>query len=207
MGVQAQASRVLGRSRRPARDETWRDHARRSFAWAALVLSLAGGGYAHADYLLQPGDKLEILVWKETDLQRTVVVRPDGKFSFPLAGEISTQGRSVDQIRTEIETRLKQYISEPVVTVTLSEIGGNRIFVIGQVNKPGMFLMNPQLNVLQALSLAGGTTAFAKVDEIMVIRGSGPEQTTLRFNYGQVSGGRNLAQNVFLESGDVVLVP
>jgi polysaccharide export outer membrane protein len=165
------------------------------------------GADARADYLLQPGDKLEVSVWKEVDLQRTVIVRPDGKFSFPLTGEIDTANHSVEQVRQEIETRLKRYIPEPVVTVTLSEIGGNRIFVIGQVTKPGVFLMNPQLNVLQALSLAGGMTPFAKVDEIMVIRGGGAEQRTLRFNFGQVSAGRNLEQNIFLESGDVVLVP
>src|SRR5262245_10367768 len=118
-------------------------------AGAALVLLLLLGGAARADYLLQPGDKLEVSVWKEVDLQRTVIVRPDGKFSFPLTGEIDTANHSVEQVRTEIETRLKRYIPEPVVTVTLSEIAGNRIFVIGQVTKPGVFVMNPQLNVLQ----------------------------------------------------------
>src|SRR5688572_22993000 len=163
---------------------------------AVLVLPVLLGAEARADYLLQPGDKLEVSVWKEPDLLRTIIVRPDGKFSFPLTGEIDTANRAVEQIRVEIETRLKRYISEPVVTVTLSEIGGNRIFVIGQVSKPGVFVMNPQLNVLQALSLAGGMTPFAKLDEILVIRGSGPGQQTIRFNYGQVSAGRSLEQNV-----------
>jgi polysaccharide export outer membrane protein len=164
-------------------------------------------GQSSGDYTLKPGDKIDVAVWKETELQKSVVIRPDGKFSFPLAGEINATNRSVEQVRVEIESRLKRYIPEPVVTVSLAEIGGNRIYVLGQVNKPGAILMNPQLNVLQALSIAGGGTAFAKLDDIFVLRGSGPQQRTLSFRYSQVSAGKNLEQNIFLESGDVVVVP
>ena len=116
-------------------------------------------------------------------------------------------GRTVTDVRAEIESRLQKFIAEPVVTVTVTEVGGNRVFVIGQVTRPGVFIMNPELNVLQALSLAGGTTAFAKLDEIIVIRGSGASQRAVRFNYSQVSSGKDLNQNIALESGDVVLVP
>ena len=87
-------------------------------------------------------------------MQRLAIIRPDGKFSFPLTGEVQAAGRTPDQVRVDIEGRLKKYIPEPVVTVTVEETGGNRVFVIGQVNKPGVFVMNPQLSVLQALSLA-----------------------------------------------------
>jgi len=162
---------------------------------------------AEADYKLHAGDKIQVSVWKEVDLQRLVTIRPDGKFSFALTGEVQAAGRTPDAIRVDIENRLKKYIPEPVVTVTVEETAGNRIFVIGQVNKPGMFVMNPQVNVLQALSLAAGTTPFAKLDSIIVIRGSGGAQTSLPFRYGQVTEGKALGQNILLESGDVVVVP
>lgn len=180
--------------------------------WAVVAVALAVPGWAAAqanvaDYKLHAGDKIEVSVWKEVDLQRKVTVRPDGRFTFPLTGDVQAAGRSADEIRTDIETRLKKYIPEPVVTVTVEDAVGNRVYVIGQVNKPGMLIMNPQLNVLQALSLAGGATAFAKLDGISVIRGSGAAQRTLPFRYSQVVEGKLLDQNILLESGDVVVVP
>jgi len=159
------------------------------------------------DYLLSAGDKLEIAVWKEPDLTKEFVVRPDGKFSFPLAGELVAAGRTVAQIQQEITNKLKPYIPEPVVTATVTDIEGNRIYVIGQVTKPGSFVMNPRLNVVQALSLAGGMTPFASVNDILVLRGTGPNQHALQFHYGDVAKGKNLQQNMMLESGDVVIVP
>jgi len=167
----------------------------------------AFGQGAPSDYKLHAGDKIQVSVWKEVDLQRIVIIRPDGKFSFPLAGEVQAAGRSADEIRVDIEGRLKKYIPEPVVTITVEEVSGNRVYVIGQVNRPGMFVMNPQMNVLQALSLAGGGTPFAKLDSISIIRGSGAAQTSLPFRYGQVIEGKSLGQNIQLESGDVVVVP
>jgi len=172
-----------------------------------LTVGRAEAQAAAGDYKLHAGDKIQVSVWKELDLQRPVIIRPDGKFSFPLTGEVQASGRTADQVRVDIEGRLKKYIPEPVVTVTVEETAGNRIFVIGQVNKPGMFVMNPQLSVLQALSLAAGGTPFAKLDDIIVIRGTGAAQTTLPFRYSQVTEGKSLAQNIMLESGDVVVVP
>ena len=180
--------------------------------WAALLLPflLPFGAWAQGtpgDYKLHAGDNIEVSVWKEVDLQRKVTVRPDGRFTFPLTGDIQAAGRSADEIRGDIETRLKRYIPEPVVTVTVEDVQGNRIYVIGQVTRPGMFVMNPQVNVLQALSLAGGTTPFAKLDSISVLRSTGTGQRTLSFRYSQVVEGKNLEQNIKLESGDVVVVP
>jgi polysaccharide export outer membrane protein len=174
---------------------------------ALAVPGLAAAQSGVAEYKLHAGDKIEVSVWKEVDLQRRVTVRPDGRFTFPLTGDVQAAGRSADEIRNDIETRIKKYIPEPVVTVTVEEAVGNRVYVIGQVNRPGMMVMNPQLNVLQALSLAGGTTAFAKLDSISVIRGSGAAQRTLPFRYSQVVEGKALNQNIILESGDVVVVP
>jgi len=176
-------------------------------AWAFTASSLALAQGTSADYKLHAGDKIEISVWKEVDLQRSVTVRPDGRFSFPLTGDVVAAGRSVEEVRGDVENRLKKYIPEPVVTVTAVETGGNRVYVIGQVARPGMFVMNPELNVLQALTLAGGPTPFAKLDDISVLRGSGTAQKTLPFRYSQVVDGKSLAQNITLESGDVVVVP
>jgi polysaccharide export outer membrane protein len=181
-----------------------------------MLLLLAGGAFqspaasaqaAAGDYKLHAGDKIQVSVWKEEEMQRLAIIRPDGKISFPLAGEVQAAGRTPDQVRVDIEGRLKKYIPEPVVTVTVEETSGNRVFVIGQVKKPGAFVMNPQLSVLQALSLAEGATPFAKLDDVMIIRGTGASQTTLPFRYSQVTEGKSLGQNILLESGDVVVVP
>ena len=181
-----------------------------AYSMLGLVALLAGHANAQAveaDYKLHAGDKIQVSVWKEVDLQRLVVIRPDGKFSFALTGEVQAAGRTPDAIRVDIENRLKKYIPEPVVTVTVEETAGNRIFVIGQVNKAGVYVMNPQVNVSTALNLAAGTTAFAKRYTSSVIRGTGNSQTVLPFRYSQVTEGKALGQNIMLESGDVVVVP
>jgi polysaccharide biosynthesis/export protein len=183
-------------------------------ALAALILSafvgLALPAYAQAaaDYTLNAGDTLDVAVWKEDDLsKKDVIVRPDGKFSFPLAGEITAAGHTIAQIETDITNRLKPYIPDPVVSVAVKNLDGCRVYVIGQVTKPGSFVMNPRYNVLQALSLAGGLTPFASANDIIILRGSGQGQSTLQFHYGEVTKGRSLNQNVLLEAGDVVVVP
>lgn len=160
-----------------------------------------------ADYTLQPGDEIDVSVWREEDLQRNLLIRPDGKFSFPLAGEIVAVNRTPAQIQAEITEKLLVYIPEAVVTITVTGINGNRIYVIGQVQRPGALVMNPQINVLQALSLAGGGTPFAALNNIFVVRGRGANQRTIPFRYDDVARGRNLEQNILLEAGDVLIVP
>jgi polysaccharide export outer membrane protein len=134
-------------------------------------------------------------------------VRPDGAFSFPLAGDISAVGKSVEELRLELVERLSRYIPDLVVTVAVLEIRGNKIYVIGQVNQPGEFIVNPRVDVMQALSLAGGTTAFASTSAIFVLRRDNEEQRRLPFNFDAVLRGRDLEQNVLLRTGDVVVVP
>lgn len=175
--------------------------------FAAATCSQVDAQGTEASYKLHAGDKIQVSVWKEVDLQRPVTIRPDGKISFPLTGEVQAAGRTADDVRVDIENRLTKYIPEPVVTVTVEETAGNRVFVIGQVNKPGVFVMNPVVNVLQALSIAGGTTPFAKLDSIIVIRGAGGTQRSLPFRYSKVSEGKELGENITLEAGDVVVVP
>lgn len=158
-------------------------------------------------YTINPGDLLEISVWKEPDLQREVLIRPDGAFSFPLSGDIVAVGRTVEAVRQELTERLGTFIPDLVVTVTVSEINGNKIYVIGQVRNPGQFIVNPRVDVLQALSIAGGVTPFAELNDIKILRRRNGVQTMLRFRYNDIVKGQNLEQNVLLEVGDVVLVP
>ena len=159
------------------------------------------------DYTLQPGDQIDVSVWREEDLQRNILVRPDGKFSFPLVGEIVAVNRTPAQVQAEITEKLLVYIPEAVVTVTVTGTEGNRVYLIGQVQRPGAIVMNPKINVLQALSIAGGGTPFASLNNIIIVRGRGADQQTLSFRYDDVARGRNLEQNVLLEAGDVIIVP
>ena len=159
-------------------------------------------------YTVKPGDILAIQVWKEPELQDdAVLVRPDGMFSFPLVGQVDARSKTVDELQQFITERLAKFIAEPVVTVSVQEIRGNKVFVLGQVNKPGEFIVNPRVDVMQALSMAGGTTAFASLNNIIILRRAGTEQTALPFRYQEVIKGRDLSQNIELQSGDVVVVP
>lgn len=159
-------------------------------------------------YTVKPGDILAIQVWKEPELQDdAVLVRPDGMFSFPLVGQVDARAKTVEDLQQFITERLAKFIADPVVTVSVQEIRGNKVFVLGQVNKPGEFIVNPRVDVMQALSMAGGTTAFASLNNIIILRRAGDQQTALPFRYQEVVKGRDLSQNIELQSGDVVVVP
>jgi polysaccharide export outer membrane protein len=174
------------------------------------VVMLFGGTPSRAQeaaYSVKPGDLLQVSVWKEPELQRPVLVRPDGAFSFPLAGEVDARGKSISDLQKLLTERLRKYISDPVVTVSVQEVRGNKVYVIGQVNKPGEFIVNPSVDVMQALSMAGGGTAFASLGNIVVLRRKSGQQTAIPFKYTEVLKGRELEQNIMLEAGDVVVVP
>ncbi len=180
--------------------------------WIVLPLWLGVLSWVQADerpvYTIQPGDVLAISVWKEPDLQQdNVVVRPDGGISFPLVGDIQAGDRTVPQLSDMISQRLQRYIPDPVVTVSLRKMTGNRIYVLGRVHHPGDFMANRPLSVVQALALAGGLTPYADAEAIRVLRGTGAHQQSLPFNYRDVVRGQKLEQNIVLQPGDVVLVP
>lgn len=158
-------------------------------------------------YTVKPGDTLAISVWKEPELQGPVLVTPDGAFAFPLVGQVDARGKTVTDLQKIISERLRQYISDPVVTVAIQDVKGNKVYVIGQVNKPGEFIVNPRVDVMQALSMAGGTTPFASLGNIIILRRSGTQQEALRFDYTDLVKGRNLQQNIELRAGDIVVVP
>jgi polysaccharide export outer membrane protein len=172
-----------------------------------LLATVAGAaGVEPPGYAVKPGDVLLVSVWKEPDLQQEVLVRPDGGFSFPLAGEVNARGMSVAAIQEELAGRIEKFIPDPVVTVSLRQIVGNQVFVIGKVNNPGAFTMTGETDVMQALSIAGGTTPFAAVNDIRILRREEGVQRAIPFRYGEVEAGENLNQNIILRSGDVVVV-
>jgi polysaccharide export outer membrane protein len=172
-----------------------------ALAWATGVMA------QDANYTVKPGDLLSISVWKEPDLQRPALVRPDGSFSFPLVGEVDAKGKTVADLNKLMSQRLAKYISDPVVTVSIQEIKGNKVYVIGQVNRPGEFIMNPTVDVMQALSMAGGTTPFAALGDIVVLRRTPAGKQSIPFRYNDVVRGKRMDQNIDLQSGDVVVVP
>lgn len=169
---------------------------------APVVQSDAG------QYLLAPGDMLEISVWKEEGMQQQqTLVAPDGNITFPLAGTIQAAGKPLFAVEDAIAAKLGDYIADPVVNVKLMQNSGNTIFVIGKVNKPGQYPANRKIDVLQALSLAGGLTVFADEDSIHVLRRVGNQVIVFPFEYDDVLKGKHLEQNIILEAGDTVTVP
>ena len=161
-----------------------------------------------ASYLLQPGDVVEISVWKEENLKKELLVRPDGGLTFPLAGDLKVAGHTTVEVEREIEARLTKYFADVTVNVAVLQINGNQVYVVGKVNKPGVYKFDRAVDVMQALSLAGGTTEFAGVDDIRIIRrGADGRQKVFTFAYSDVARGRRLEQNIVLQSGDTLVVP
>ena len=168
---------------------------------------MQGSVLAADAYLLQPGDLLTVSVWKEADLTGDVLVRPDGDISLPLVGSIDAASHTPEEVRTEIDKRLRKFIPDPSVNVSVKQTLGYQIFVLGKVNKPGEYPINRPVDVAQALSIAGGMTAFAAVNDIHVLRRAGRTEISIPFHYSDIEHGRHLEQNNLLQSGDTVVVP
>jgi polysaccharide biosynthesis/export protein len=158
-------------------------------------------------YIIQPNDILEIFVWKEPELTRKVIVRPDGRISFPLVQDLQVAGVSPTELKSRIEARLKEYLSAPNVTIIIEGIMSYRVFVVGKVQRPGALTVEKPITILQAIALAGGFQDFAKDAEITVIRNYEKESVVIDFNYRDVIHGKRPEQNILLRSGDVVVVP
>lgn len=170
----------------------------------SLATAQVGNGL---EYRIGPEDVLHISVWKEEDLDRKVLVRPDGGISFPLAGDIQVSGRTPLEVQDEIRSRLQRYVPDAEVTVSVDKISGYTVFVLGEVEAPGQFTLGRYVDVVQALTLAGGFTPYASNRNIQVLRRQDGREVTYEFDFRDVSRGRNLDQNIILQSGDVVLVP
>jgi len=164
-------------------------------------------GAEDPSYRIGAQDVLRIDVWREDQLTRTVPVRPDGKITLPLLNDIQAAGLRPMELGDTIREELKKFITNPQVTVTVSEINSRRIYVNGEVNKSGAFQMLPHMTVLQALSGSGGFTAFARIKNIYVLRNENGKSIRIPFNYKEAIKGKHPEQNIELQPGDVVVVP
>jgi len=158
-------------------------------------------------YQIGPGDVLRISVWKEEGMQLEVLVRPDGEITFPLAGEIKAGGLTTKELSDSLVEKLKRYIPHPSVTVSVLKSVSNKIYVIGKVNRPGEFIATGYMDVLQALTMAGGLTPYADSDEIKIIRRTESGTKMKLFDYDEVISGERLDMNIILEAGDTIVVP
>lgn len=161
-----------------------------------------------ADYIIGPEDVLAINVWKEPEVSAPQIpVRPDGKISIPLINDVQAAGMTPMQLSGQITEQLKKYLSDPRVTVVVTAINSRRVFILGQVQRPGAFPLLPDMTVLQALSSAGGFSQYANTSKVYVLRNENGKQTKLAFNYKDVIRGEKSEQNITLKPGDTVVVP
>ncbi|CAN2041348.1 polysaccharide biosynthesis/export protein [Candidatus Magnetomoraceae bacterium gMMP-15] len=164
--------------------------------------TMAGSGFK-----IGPEDVMEISVWKEEGLTKQVVVRPDGKISFPLVGDIIAKDRTVEQLRQDIKARLQDYVPDAPVSVTILKVVSPRVYVVGKVAKPGVYIMGSLMRVMDLLSMVGGMDPFADKDSILILRQENSRQIGMKFNYTEVVKGKNLEQNIILKPGDTVIIP
>jgi polysaccharide export outer membrane protein len=158
-------------------------------------------------YHLRQGDTVLVSVWREDTLQKQVIVLPDGSITLPLAGRVEVGGLSTPEVEQRIAAKLKQYLPEPVVTVVIAGIDGNRAYVIGKVNKPGPLIISGPITVLQAISLVGGFDKFADEGGIKVIRAKVEGQEILSVHYKDIISGKDMSSNFLLKAGDTIVVP
>lgn len=173
--------------------------------FSAIFILLTSISFA-GDYKIGPGDILDISVWKNPDLTKQLVVLPDGTIHFPLIKELKVGGVTVNKLEKMLKDRLVKYIPEPDLSIGIVQVNSMVIYVIGKVNHPGRFSIHTNIDVLQALSVAGGLNPFAKEKEIAVFRKNNGQTRMFNFNYEEVTEGKNLEQNIILNRGDVIVV-
>lgn len=181
------------------------------FAVAAVSLEASAQNKPESNpmqqYLIGPGDILEVSVWNEPDLSKTVTVRLDKRISLPLIGDVVVTGMSLKDLSNILTHEFSKYISNPNVVVILKESKSKRYYLIGRVTNPGEFPLDFPLTVLQALARAGGFTEWAETDKILVMRSTDAKETIQRFDYPEVIKGKNLQQNIKIQPGDTIVVP
>jgi polysaccharide biosynthesis/export protein len=156
-------------------------------------------------YVLGPSDVVHVAVWKEPDLSQTAVVRPDGKISLPLVGEIILAGSTVPEAQTIVADRLRSLLTSPQVTITVTEIHSRQVYITGEIGRPGAYPLAASMNVLQLIASAGGLTEYAHKKAIYILRASAKQP--IHFNYSNVVRGKSQDQNVQLSPGDTVVIP
>jgi polysaccharide export outer membrane protein len=169
--------------------------------------ALPAGVTPPAGYVIGPEDQLNIVYWREKDMSADVVVRPDGMISLPLLNDINASGLTPEQLRLAITQGAAKFVEEPTVSVVVKAINSRKVYITGQVGKPGPYPLGGPTTVLQLVATAGGVAEYADKSKLMVIRTENGKQVTFRFNYEDVMKGKNLSQNIELKPGDTVVVP
>ena len=161
-----------------------------------------------SDYKIGPGDVLEITTWKEPDFSKeAVIVRLDGKITFPLLNDVPAAGVTPTQLKKDLEAKLEEYVTGPTVTVTVKNPGSQRFYILGEVNGTGEYPLMKKLTVIQAFALAGGFTQWASKNEIILFRRENGQEKVFRINYKDIAKGKDFSQNVVLQADDTIIVP
>ncbi len=158
-------------------------------------------------YIIGPGDILDISVWKDESMSKLVTVLPDGRISFPLIGDVIAEGKTVTALKIELNKKIGKYIPSPNLSLAVQQINSMLIYIIGRVNHPGRFILNSNINVLQALAMAGGLNPFAKENKIVIFRKKNGKNITFNFRYKDVIRGENFEQNIIMKRGDIIVIP
>ena len=180
-----------------------------------LICSLSLHGFAAEkstasaviDYVIGPGDVLDISVWKEQALTKLVTVLPDGKISFPLVGAITAGGKNLAQLTEELEKKLARFVPDLSLSVVVHQVNSLMVYVIGRVHNPGRFILNSNIDVMQALAMAGGLNPFAEQGNVKIFRETPDGKKIFDFDYNDVANGKKLEQNIMLKRGDMIVVP
>ena len=160
-----------------------------------------------SDYVIGPDDVLTVFFWREKDLSGDVAVRPDGRISLPLLNEVQAAGLTPEQLRVRLTEAAAQLLEEPNVTVVVKGINSRKVFITGQVGKPGPYPLMGPLTVAQLITVAGGVQEYADAKNITILRTENGKQISIRFNYDEVKRGKKLQQNIELKPGDTIIVP
>ena len=174
---------------------------------SAAASSRPAAAPADPDYIIGPDDVLSVVFWRDRDLSSDVVVRPDGKISLPLLNEIHAAGLTPEQLRQVVMAAANEFIEEPNPSVLVKQINSRRVFITGQVEKPGPHPLTGPMTVVQLIALSGGLKEFADAEHIVIMRTEGSRTVSYRCNYVELTKRRNLPQNIALRPGDTVIVP
>ncbi|MFC1888632.1 polysaccharide biosynthesis/export family protein [Thermodesulfobacteriota bacterium] len=175
--------------------------------WSTFVPESMAQQDNDTTYVIGPSDVLEVLVWRNEDLTRTVTVRPDGKITLPLLDEMNASGLTASQLKHAIHLKLRSFMDDPEVNVIVTEVNSKVVYVQGQVTAPGAYVMNKELDLMQLISMAGGFTEFAKIKNIKIMRKREEGIETIKANYKKITNGKDPGQNVALKPGDTIIVP
>ena len=173
----------------------------------AIPSSTATPPFVPADYVVGADDVLTVYFWREKDVSGDFVVRPDGRISLPLINDVDAAGLTVEQLRVRLTEAGNKVLQEPTVTVIVKEIHSRKVFITGQINKPGAYPLGAPITVMQLITMAGGVQEYADGENIQIIRVENGRQVSQKFNYNEVKKGKNLQQNILLKPGDTIVVP